>query len=248
MDESKPFSLDYYESLINQLIDKGYQITDFEELQPQKRQLILRHDIDMSIEAAVAMAERENSIGVASTYFVLLRTEFYNIFSRRSTNQLQCILSLGHKIGLHFDASPGSESKSELINSVIHECEVLASHLGNAIRVFSLHRPISGMIQNGFKVKGRINTYDPRFFDDIGYCSDSRGDWYHGHPLEHPAIMNGTALQLLTHPIWWNAKGAESVRDILDRFLLRRFDRLRAELAANCEAYPQSFLNSESDD
>jgi hypothetical protein len=31
------------------------------------------------------------------------------------------------------------------------------------------------------------------------------------------------------------------VREKLDRFALRRFDMFRAELARNCQAYPQEF-------
>ena len=58
---------------------------------------------------------------------------------------------------------------------------------------------------------------------------------------EHPAVKEGRALQLLTHPIWWTIESGNDVREKLDRFLLRRFDFLRAELASNCSAYPQAF-------
>ena len=54
-------------------------------------------------------------------------------------------------------------------------------------------------------------------------------------------MKEGRALQLLTHPIWWDANFGENVREKLDRFALRRFDMFRAELARNCQAYPQEF-------
>ena len=247
MDEIDKFSLAQYGSLIGNLTARDYRIIGFEAVEPAKRQLILRHDVDMSLEAAVAMAEFEKEIGINSTYFVLLRTEFYNVYSQRGTEQLHRIVALGHDIGLHFDASSGGETPANLSRAATHECEVLESLLGRPVRTFSLHRPDPEALERGLTIEGRISTYDPRFFRDIGYCSDSRGGWHHGHPLEHPAVKEGTALQLLTHPIWWHAHGTESVREKLDRFLLRRFDLLRAELAANCETYPQSFLNSESE-
>ena len=77
-------------------------------------------------------------------------------------------------------------------------------------------------------------------------CSDSRGAWHHGPPLRHEAVLQSRGLQLLTHPIWWHAAPGETVREKLDRFALQRFDLLRAELARNCESYPQEFLALDS--
>ena len=65
----------------------------------------------------------------------------------------------------------------------------------------------------------RRNTYESKFFKEIGYCSDSRGGWHHGSPLDHAALGEGRALQLLTHAIWWTgedpprAGGGDSTTD-----------------------------------
>src|SRR5213075_2207995 len=44
--------------------------------------LLLRHDVDMSLDAALAMAELEAERGVAATYFLMTRGEFYNLDAR----------------------------------------------------------------------------------------------------------------------------------------------------------------------
>ena len=37
----------------------------------------------------------------------------------------------------------------------------------------------------------------------MGYCKDFRGLWRFGSPLEHVAVKERRALQLVTHPISW---------------------------------------------
>lgn len=64
---------------------------------------IIRHDVDMDLQEAVKMAEIENEIGIRSTFFVLLTSEYYNLLSGKNTNSVKKILELGHEIGLHFD-------------------------------------------------------------------------------------------------------------------------------------------------
>ena len=236
-----PFSLKEYERLVSELTARGYSIASFHNAEPTHSHLILRHDVDMSLEAAVAMARLEKSIGVSSTYFVLLRTEFYNIFSSQGGEALCIIQEMGHEIGLHFDAAYYEDEDTNFAKMVAQESDILEVMTANKVRSFSLHRPHPKMLTDELVVPNRINAYSKNFFQEMAYCSDSRGAWHHGHPLEHPAVKEGRALQLLTHPIWWTIESGNDVREKLDRFLLRRFDFLRAELASNCSAYPQAF-------
>jgi hypothetical protein len=239
--EGNTFSLVAYETLITELLTRGYRAASFHDADPAQRHLILRHDIDMSLDAAVAMARLENRIGVASTYFVLLRTEFYNVFSSRGSEAVRTIQDLGHEVGLHFDAAYYDADDIDFAEMAACEGDILETVTSNRIRSFSLHRPHPAMLDNQLEVPGLVNAYATRFFREAGYCSDSRGAWHHGHPLDHPAVRDGRALQLLTHPIWWPEYEGEEVHAKLDRFLLRRFDLLRAELANNCTSYPQAY-------
>ena len=61
------------------------------------------------------------------------------------------------------------------------------------VTMVSFHRPAPELLGHAAPLGGRAHAYQPRFFSDMGYCSDSRGRWGHGHPLEHPAVAEGRA-------------------------------------------------------
>ncbi len=102
---AQDFTLDGYAALLRAFFDRGYAAVGYADADPAARHLILRHDLDMSIQAAVRVAEVEASLGVAGHYFVLLRTEMYNPWSEANRSDLRRIADLGHEVGLHLDAS-----------------------------------------------------------------------------------------------------------------------------------------------
>lgn len=229
------FSRDAYAALLDQFVARGYEVRGYADTLADAPHLILRHDLDMSIQAARPIAEIEAERGMKAHYFVLLRTEMYNPWSARGRTGLAAIAAAGHDIGLHLDASLYPGSLEALDEACGTECDALAQILGRPVTMVSLHRPHSSLLGLKSSLGGRPHSYQPRFFSDIGYCSDSRGAWHHGHPIEHPAVAEGRALQLLTHPIWWSADGDAISK--LDRFVDDRDALIRAELAANCEPY-----------
>ena len=231
------FSLDGYRTLVTGLMGRGYQVCRFAEVRPDRPHLVLRHDLDMSIEAAVEVAEIEAELGVKAHHFPLLRTEFYNVFSRAGTAGLRRIAELGHHIGLHFDASLYEDNVAVLDRMAERECRVLEDVIGAPIDVISFHRPSAALMGLDRLIAGRLHTYLPRFFSDIGYCSDSQGSWRFGEPFDHAAVAAGTALQLLTHPLWWTSDAAAGVIDKLEGFLRARAALLHDEMAANCLPY-----------
>lgn len=230
------FSLAGYQKLVSELIARGYAITGYESADPTKAHLILRHDVDFDLELAVKLAEVEADRGWRSHYFVLLRTEFYNPFSGSGTRLVQRLVMLGHQVGLHFDASLYPARAAALEDGVVSECRLLGSVTERDVRLFSLHRPHPELLQHGIEVPGLLNAYGPRFFDGMGYCSDSRGSWRHGHPLDHAAVVGRRALQLLTHPIWW-VDGSRDPSDKCGAFLDRRALHLDDEMQRNCQVY-----------
>jgi len=231
------FSLRGYRDLMTALIGRGYSVRGFVDAEPDKRHLIVRHDIDMSLDSAAALAEVEQELDVRSIYFVLLRSGLYNPFSAAGIARLKQILAAGHEVGLHFDASLYPEDRASLESACQRECERLEEQLGCAVEVVSFHRPTELLIGAEGLFAGRTHAYEPRFISEMGYCADSRGDWHHGHPLEHDAIASHRALQLLTHPIWWDAQPGESVVARLDRLVVENMEAYRSELSENCEPY-----------
>ncbi len=231
------FSLDGYRRLVAALRERGYEVRGYGDAAPDAKHLILRHDIDMSIELAVALAGVERELGVSATYFALVRSELYNPFSGRGREGLRRLLALGHAVGLHFDAALHPDDPDALEEACAEECGLLEACLGRPVEMVSFHRPAASLLGREATIAGRHHAYEPRFFRDMGYCSDSRGDWHHGHPLEHDAVAAGRALQLLTHPIWWVAEPGETEIARLERLAREQDEAYRRELAAQCEPF-----------
>ncbi len=239
------FTLGGYRALLEAFLARGYQVRSFADAEPDVRHLILRHDLDMSLEAAVPIGEIEAELGVAACYFVLLRTEMYNPFSAAGLSALQRLRSLGHEIGLHLDASLYGTKRDDVEQAAAQECAALEGLLGHAMRTISFHRPPAKLLSLDGALAGRRHAYEPFFFKEMGYCSDSRGDWHHGHPLAHAAVTQGRALQLLTHPIWWAREARATVQDALEEFASDRYRLLRRELGRNCQTFDASQPASE---
>lgn len=78
------FTHDDYRRLINELGGAGYEFLFFPEAEDRlgKRSqfALLRHDVDIDLEPASALAEVDARLNVNSTYFFMLRTSHYNVF------------------------------------------------------------------------------------------------------------------------------------------------------------------------
>ena len=72
-----PLTFEGYAALITELRDRGYRLTSFHEAK-STGSLIVRHDVDMSLQTAASFAAFEESISVRSTYFILMTSELYN--------------------------------------------------------------------------------------------------------------------------------------------------------------------------
>lgn len=238
------FCLQGYTALIHEFLRKGYVVTDYADVDPAARHLVLRHDVDMDLERALTLAEREAAIGVSSNYYVLLRTEMYNVFSSRATDLLRQILALGHKVGLHFDASLYAPARDVLESAAAQECGILEQLIGRKIETITFHRPAPMLQGLSGLFAGRLHGYDPRFFSEIGYCSDSEGRWRFGHPLNNEAVKSERAIQLVTHPIWWCASEDEQVIPKLQRFLRDRSEALKWQVGLNCKPF-KAYLNDQ---
>ncbi len=236
MTDARTFNLLGYKALLEEILSHGYQVRDYETAKPYEQHLILRHDVDMSVQAALELARVECDLGLNAVYFVLLRTEMYNLLSERGLADLREIAAMGHEIGLHLDASL-YRNEADLEEGAMRECAALEAFLDRPVRTISFHRPAKAFLGRVEPIAGRRHAYEPCFFEEMGYCSDSRGDWHHGHPLDHPAIKKCTALQLLTHPIWWTTMENATVQEKLDAFVSERSILLTEELEANCGSY-----------
>jgi hypothetical protein len=223
--------------LIESFRSRGYEVQDFFTANADSRHLILRHDIDVSLDAALEMAAIEAALGVKATYFARVTGEFYNLFAPSGVTALRRLIALGHEVGLHFDAALLDDRFEVLDAEATKECAWLESLADAPVRILSFHRPAKSLLGYDRALAGRVNTYAPRYFHDIGYCSDSRGAFHHGEPLAHAAIAAGKALQLLIHPIWWGEPTGAEVSERLEAFIERHAAVMRRALATEIESY-----------
>ena len=63
--------------------------------------MLLRHDVDLSLDAALRMAEVEAAAGAQATYFLMTGSVFYNLASHEGERAIARLRELGHRVGLH---------------------------------------------------------------------------------------------------------------------------------------------------
>jgi hypothetical protein len=169
--------------------------------------LLWRHDVDMSVHRALALAKLEEARGVSATYFIRLHAEFYNALEWPIRSMIQDISGRGHEIGLHFEADPESylpdedilEEKLELARAI------LEGAVETSVRAVSFHDPETGNLLR-FRRRtyaGMENAY--AYLAEAGYVyvSDSDGYWRFRSLPEALAENVGSNIHVLTHPEWW---------------------------------------------
>ena len=197
-----------YQSILAAGINAGYVFRGFTEISKTKKTIILRHDVDTSLISALQIAKIEFKNNIKSTFFVMLRSPFYNLFSRSNNEIVKKILTLGHDIGLHYDEGYYPE-KDNLQTLISKEVDILESNFNTKVKVVSFHQPSKKILRDEIQIK-QINTYDTKFFKDIKYISDSNMQ-FHEDPIELVNSDKFRVIQILTHPIWWVNKGGNTI-------------------------------------
>jgi hypothetical protein len=201
------FDLPHYGDLLEAARAGGYRFARFDH-EPEPGDLFLRHDVDLSLEAAVAMAELEAQAGARATYFLMPRSVFYNLASQVGEQALDRLRELGHAVGLH--AVYPRVELDERFDPVL-----------------AWHNPDPDFMRA--PVTGAENVMTDRFFAPERYRSDSNQHWRSGCP--HDDLRAGAFewLQLLVHPEIWFYEGAtmrESMLSFLDAERERRLLQL----------------------
>lgn len=196
------FDCKFYRMLLDKFKEYGFSFNYFDNF--KDKSCILRHDIDVSPKLALEMAKLEHKLGVNSTFFFMVRSPFYNLFSRTNDNIVRQIIDMGHCIGLHYDEGYYSKNISlqELVDS---EILMLEKNFDTRINVVSFHQPSKKIIDNSIGIK-QINTYDKSYFRDIKYASDSNMI-FKDDIIDIITSGEHSKIQLLIHPIWWMAYG-----------------------------------------
>lgn len=186
----------------------SYRIATYDAIPWGTRFILWRHDLDFSINRAVALARIEAEEGVTATYFVNARSAYYNPFEPGQARLLTHILGLGHRLGLHFDAAfHGVEDEEALNSRVAQEARWLEEATGVRPDAFSFHNPGADHLRcDADHYGGLVNCYSQRFKTEVPYCSDSNGYWRFRRLHDVLTEATDPCLQVLTHPGWWQSK------------------------------------------
>jgi hypothetical protein len=221
--KDKEINLDNYEFLLD-FLSKNYNSFFFHELDKiGDNGLLMRHDIDYSIDSSIHIAELENRYNIKSTYFINIHSEFYNVFEKKSIKNIYNILMLGHEIGIHLDSKYWRiDNEKKLEDKLNDEKSVFDKILGFDIKTFSFHNPNDQILSfNKDKYSGLINTYSKKVMDNFKYCSDSNGYWRHEVMFDLVNSLKYDKLHLLTHPGWWMRENLQP-REKIYRHLFKR--------------------------
>lgn len=199
------FTMVEYRSLLRLTKAGGYRFSAYTDLPLNERCVLWRHDIDMSLNRAVRMAEVEAEEGVISTFFIYLHSEFYNILEAGQLSLAKRLVELGAHIGLHFNPTfHGIADESELEYWIKKEAEVLRDLLKVEIPVFSFHDTNPFILScEEIAYGGLVNCYSSYFKKEVAYCSDSNGVWAHRRLRDVLTSATEPRLHVLTHPEWW---------------------------------------------
>jgi hypothetical protein len=191
------FSLEHYREILRAARAGGYRFATF-GTPPARGDLLLRHDVDLSLEAAIAMAELEAEEGAVGTYLVMTRSVFYNLASREGEAAIARLRALGHQVGLH----------------AVYPDATLDARFDPVV---AWHNPDPENMTE--PIDGAINPMAEPYFDRATYRSDSNQRWRFGCPHEELRAGAYPWLQLLVHPEIWAYPGAtmgETMQAMLD--------------------------------
>ena len=201
------FDLDHYAELLDAARAGGYRFAAYDTT-PRAGDLLLRHDVDLSLDAALQLAELEAKRDATATYFLMTKSVFYNLASTEGERAIARLRELGHRVGLH--AVYPNAALDDRFDPVV-----------------AWHNPDPEYMTA--PIAGALNVMQPGYFDPATYRSDSNQHWRSACPHEELRAGAFPWLQLLTHPEIWVYPGGtmgETMRAMLDAERERRLAQL----------------------
>ncbi|MCI8281979.1 MAG: hypothetical protein HFI76_09860 [Lachnospiraceae bacterium] len=216
-------SYDEYRKILKDIKASG-KLMDYKEALSADEFLILRHDVEFSLERAYRMAQVEAVEKVASTYFVQITNNSYNALSMQNRKRIKEISDMGHKIGLHYHLNQVTDPLKTR-DGIRDQIRIMSEMCGISIDRFSIHRPVREVYYNSIPIEGMINAYSSEFFTlteegatikeedlEVKYIADSRHRWNYGYP-DVDTFSRNRKIQLLIHPDFWSEEGCDAKRN-----------------------------------
>lgn len=197
------FTYNWYQEFLDRIAEAGYEIRSFSD-GVELGDVVVRHDVDLSVGDARRMAELEADRGLTTTYCFLLTSGLYNALEREKREQIRQIEALGHEVALHFstheywarDEEPEDDALSARIDE---ELTVLDTIVSGTTETVSFHAPPNWVLNR--ELGGVRNAYSPKYFEEMRYVADSGQRWRRSPPVVDEF---GASAQVLTHPGLWS--------------------------------------------
>lgn len=219
----KEFSPSYaeYRRIINAVKQTG-KYMDYIPAKDKDEFVIMRHDIEFSIDRAYKMSLVESEEDFQSTYFVQLTNNSYNALSKKNVDMLRDMAERGHHIGLHYHTN-GQMDSVTVRDGVRDELRIMSEMLGMKIDRYSFHRPKKEIYYYNIAVPYTINAYSSEFFTyvdavedniqlEVKYIADSKHRWNYGYP-DYETLMSHKKVQILVHPFSWTDEGYDNLNN-----------------------------------
>ncbi len=209
------FSYDEYREMIRVIQSTGRE-TGYAQALSRDSFVIMRHDVEYSVERAYDLSCVESEMDFCSTWFFQWTNNSYNILSKRHQDLIRDMKERGHHIGLHF-ALNGLTDMQAVRRQIVKEMRILSDMFGYEISQFSIHRPTPAALAENIRLPNIINAYQEEFFTfapditpqtplRVKYMSDANHIWRYGYPDE-ANITGFPRVQILTHPFAWSKEG-----------------------------------------
>lgn len=230
-------SYENYRNILKDIKRTG-KYMDYREAGKADAFLILRHDIEFSVDRAYRMALIESEEGISSTYFLQIAGNAYNPFSQKNLDLIHEMIHAGHHIGLHYHLGK-SLDPMVIRDEIRDQIRIMTELLHYPIDRYSMHRPVEASQYYAMTIDGMINAYSPEFFThregitedsevEVKYIADSKHRWNYGYP-DLDTMERFPKIQLLIHPYSWSTEGkntlemfdelaGEKEKEILDTF------------------------------
>ncbi len=196
-----------YGHLLDAVAEGGYRHAWFGD-DPEPGVIFVRHDVDLSLDAALQMARFEAERDVATTYLLMTESLFYNLASQEGRETIAELRELGHRVGLHA-VYPNVELDDRFEP------------------VVAWHNPEPAYMTD--PIPGVVNCMSEPYFTPQTYRSDSNQHWRMGDPRQELRSGAFPWLQLLIHPAIWVYPGRtmrETMQAMVDAERERRLGQL----------------------
>jgi hypothetical protein len=197
---------DKYKKIIKFIKKHGFNFInakDWYKHKSRKRNIILRHDIDFSLDLACKISEINFNQQIKSNFFIMLRNDFYDPFSPFGANLIKKMIDHKSNIGIHVNTEIYLK-ESQPIKKIKNDIKYFENFFGIKVDCISYHMP-SIFDFKKVNINSKFNSYNNNVMKYYNYISDSSG--YFNYTKFEDLISMDDSIQLLIHPIWWMTNG-----------------------------------------